>query len=180
MLSITLYLAIGIFCAMILIVSMLFGADGIGDADVDLGFGDAAAGVSPLSLPVMMMWGSSFGCFGALFTSMGWGSLAVPMGSAGVATLLSAVFFVVVYKVFVKTQSSSDVRYTDYIGRYAITTIPIKGGGDNGQVLLSTAERGRTVLIASADEDIPKDTDVVIKEVIGSKVKVERKTNATA
>jgi len=180
MLSVTLYLAIAVFCAMILIVSMLFGADMDVDVDLDLGFGDAAAGVSPLSLPVMMMWGSSFGCFGALFTSMGWGSLAVPIGSASIATLLSGLFFVFVYKVFIKTQASSDVSITDYIGKYAVVTVPIEGNGINGQILLDTKERGRTLLTASADESISKDTDVLIKEVIGSKVKVERKQNATA
>jgi membrane-bound ClpP family serine protease len=154
------------------------------DADIDGGFeighfegghGDfTGGGISPLSLPILLVFGTAFGAFGTLFELWEWHIYLIPVVSAILSAGIAAVAFVFVLKVFIKTQADSGVKMTTMVGQPAQVTIPIKKDS-TGQVLVITEERGRTLLSAISDEVIPTESSVIIKEVRGDTVVVEKK-----
>ena len=160
--------------AILLIVLILGGDFDFGDVDIDADIGDVGSGVSPLSLPVVAMFGASFGGFASVFDSIHWPVVAVVLPSFILAALIAGGMYFVLYKVFSKTQISSDVVMPELIGREASVNISI-GPGKTGQVLVITAERGRTLLPAVSSEEIPTDSVVVIENVAGNSVRVRRK-----
>jgi membrane protein implicated in regulation of membrane protease activity len=185
--DISLYLLICIICGIALMVMALFGFDDLGDfdlggADMDLdaghfeaGHGDfSGAGLSPLSLPLILSFGTSFGAFGAIFTSMDMNVYLVPL-LAGVLSLgISALLFFLLVKLFIQTQATTQVRTRKLVGETAAVTIPIKPGVQ-GQILIKTPERGRTLLTATSSEEIAKDEIITIIDVVGSTVVVTKK-----
>jgi hypothetical protein len=59
----------------------------------------------------------------------------------------------------------------DLVGKDGETTMPIKPGSP-GQIMVVTEERGRTLVQAVSDVDIPTNAMVSIVEVVGNGVKV--------
>ncbi len=178
---------IAIICVILLIGSVImgdFGADMDMDVDMDMdmdldghfevGHGDfMGAGISPLSLPIILTFGTAFGGFGMLFdaTSLHW--IVVPMLSAGGATLVAGGMFVFMVKFFAQAQTSSTISLHELIGKEGIVSIPIKPEG-LGQVIVTTEERGRTILTAVSDEEITNDAMVRIIKVTGDAVFVKK------
>ena len=187
-LEMSLYLIIAIICGITLIIMALFGFGDMGDFDFDAGpdididgghfdggHGDAGAGLSPLSLPLILSFGTSFGAFGTIFTSMEWNPLLVPIVAALISLGISALMFFILLKVFIQTQANTQVVYSKLAGMNAEVTIPIKPGV-NGQVLVITEERGRTLITASSEEEIKTGTQVTIQKVVGSTAMVTKET----
>jgi membrane protein implicated in regulation of membrane protease activity len=186
--EITLYLVIALVCGITLIVMALFGFGDFGDFDFDSGpdvdvgvghfeggYGDAGAGLSPLSFPLILSFGTSFGAFGTIFTSMGWNPLYVPIVSGLISVGISAIMFFLLVKIFVKTQVTTQVSYKNLLGKTAEVTIPIKPGVD-GQILVITEERGRTLMDATSEEELKTGSKVTIHKIIGSTAMVTKET----
>jgi membrane-bound ClpP family serine protease len=179
--GVSIYLLIAVFCGILMMAMFLLG-DFSGDADVDidmgghaeLGFGDADLGLSPLSLPIMLMFGTSFGTFGYIFERIIDNEFIVPVIAILISAVIAAIMYVLVLKIFVQTQTSSDIRLNDLVGKDAIVSIPIKDGSI-GQIIVSTEERGRTILSAVSDEEIANDSIVMITKVMGDGVFVKKK-----
>jgi membrane protein implicated in regulation of membrane protease activity len=180
-LGMSLYLLIALFCGIIM-MAMFFLGDFGGDADVDMdmgghaevGFGDADVGLSPLSLPIVLMFGTSFGAFGYIFESAGFNEYVVPVVSIAISLAIAGAMYVAVLKIFVRTQTSSDINPASLVGKDAIVSIPVKEGSI-GQIIVTTEERGRTILSAVSDEEIPNDAIVTITKVMGDGVFVKKK-----
>ncbi|HKZ48245.1 MAG TPA: hypothetical protein VJ397_05575 [Thermoplasmata archaeon] len=165
------YLWIMIIFLVLLVVVLVVGDFGGADHDVDVG-GDIS-GLSPLSLPVVAMFGTTFGGIGALLDTLDLPTVAV----VGVAVLFAAalaggMYFAMV-RLFVKGQVSSDVVPAELVGQEANVLIPISPG-QSGQVLVITAARGRTLLSAVSSEEIKTDEAVVIEGVVGDAVRVRK------
>lgn len=180
LLGINIYVLIALICGLLMVTMFIFGDFG-GDMDVDvdvghieLGYGDFDAGLSPLSLPIMLMFGTSFGTFGYLFEQVVDNAFIVPFLSIGVSAVVAGIMYFLVLNIFVKTQTSSDIKLSDLIGQDAVVSIPIKEGSI-GQIIVTTEERGRTILSAVSDEEIPSDSIVAITKVMGDGVFVKKK-----
>jgi membrane protein implicated in regulation of membrane protease activity len=185
-LEISIYLLITLICGILLIVMALFGFDDFGGMDFDTspdvgighfeaGHGDMGAGLSPLSLPMILSFGTSFGAFGLIFTSMEWNPVLVPIVAALISLGISAIIFFLLVKVFIQTQANTQVRFHLLVGKDAEVTIPIKPG-ETGQILIITDQRGRTLITAKADDEISTGTIVTIQEFVGSTAVVRKKT----
>jgi membrane-bound ClpP family serine protease len=182
LLGVSVYILIALICGLLMVTMFIFGDFG-GDMDMDvdmdmghveLGYGDFDAGLSPLSLPIMLMFGTSFGTFGYLFEQLIDNALIVPFLSIGVSALVAGVMYFLILNIFVKTQTSSDIKLSNLVGEDAIVSIPIKEGSI-GQIIVTTEERGRTILSAVSDEEIPSDAIVAITKVMGDGVFVKKK-----
>ena len=136
--------------------------------------GNGGAGLSPLSLPIITVFGTSFGGMGALLEAAGANPLAVAFGAIVFAFAVAGGVYVVVVRAFVKTQAATMVDLPSLVGASAQVTIPV-APGQSGQVLVITEARGRTLVPAVADERIGTDEIVVIRESMGNAVKVARK-----
>jgi membrane protein implicated in regulation of membrane protease activity len=193
-LGLSIYLLIALVCGIMLSVMafMGFGHDlNIGGHDLNIGGHDmdgstgvdhftgghgdfSGAHLSPLSFPLILAFGTSFGGFGALFEAMGWNVYLTPLMAAVIAVIIAVIMYFAMDRLFFQTQASSDIRYSKLIGMEATTTIPIKPG-QSGQVLVITEARGRTLLPAVAKEDIPTDSAVMIEGFAGGSLVVRRK-----
>ncbi len=181
---ISIYLLIAIICAVLLIVTVAMGGFTGGDFDVegldlggleaDVGYGDfTGVGISPLSLPIVLAFGTTFGGVGAVLEQVGVNMYAIPFIAMLVSVLTAGIMYVVVVKVFVMSQTSTVVHPRDLVGEKGIVSVAIKPGR-TGQVVVVTTERGRTLLPAIAEEAIPTDTTVTIEAVVGHSVRVKR------
>ena len=180
------YAIILIICLILLVGSVIMGDFG-GDMDMDvdmdmdmdghfeIGHGDfTGAGISPLSLPIMLTFGASFGGFGMIFESMDMYWAVVPLFSAGLSALIAGGMFVLLVKVFAQSQTTSTIRLEDLIGKEGIVSIPLKPDG-LGQIIVVTEERGRTTLTAVSDQEIATDSIVEIMRITGNSVFVKKK-----
>ncbi len=183
--EISIYLLITLICGILLIVMALFGFDDFGGMDFDAspdvdighfeaGHGDMGAGLSPISLPLILSFGTCFGAFGTIFTSLGWNPVLIPIVAALVSLGISAILFFLLVKLFIQTQATTQVRFNTLVGKDAQVTIGIKPG-ESGQILIITDERGRTLITATSDDEISKDTIVTIQEFVGSTAVVREK-----
>jgi membrane-bound ClpP family serine protease len=185
---ISIYLIIAIICGLLLGITAAF-ADFSGDMDVDtsvdihvdtgvdadLGYGDFhGAGITPLSIPVVLVFGTLFGATGTIFEAMRYDVLTVPILAVIIATVITAIIYVILVKVFVKTQATSTVNIRALVGEQGETTMPITPESP-GQVMVITDARGRTLLSAVSDSKIPTNTVVEITGVEGNAVKVRIK-----
>jgi hypothetical protein len=160
------YVWVMLIFLVVLIVAFVMGD--FADVDHDAGIGE---GISPLSLPVLALFGTGFGGVGAILDTLLWPIAAVVGGALIAAALIAGGMYMVMVRVFVRTQASSDVVLPELIGQEANVTIPI-GPGRTGQVMVITAARGRTLLSAISTEEIPTDAAVVIEGVAGNSVRV--------
>jgi membrane protein implicated in regulation of membrane protease activity len=193
---ISIYLIIAIICAVFLIVSIALGGfegdfdmDGhdldvggdfdVGGADIDagidVGHGDfSGAGISPLSLPIIMAFGASFGGVGALLEQAGFNVYMTPLVAIFVSIIMATALYFALTYLFIKTQATSSVSMRNLIGEQGTVSVAIKPG-KIGQIVVVTDERGRTLLSAVADGPIPQDAVVEVKAIVGNGVRVERK-----
>jgi len=184
--EISIYLLITLICGILLIVMSLFGFGDFGDFDFDTspdvdvghfeaGHGDMGVGLSPLSLPFLLSFGTSFGAFGTIFTSLGWNPVIVPIVAALISLGIATILFFILLKLFIQTQATTQVRFKTLVGKDAQVTISIKPG-ETGQILIITDERGRTLIAAMSEDEIPTETIVTIQEFVGSTAVVRKKT----
>jgi len=141
------------------------------DGDVDVG-ADVSTGLSPLSLPIVAIFGTAFGGIGTILENAGF-DLWTPVLSTAFAALIAGGMWIVMMNVFVKTQAETKVDLNEVVGHKGQVMVPIKPGHP-GQVVVITEARGRTLLQAIAEEDIGTDEHVVVDAVVGNSVKVHR------
>lgn len=190
------YLAITLVFAILLVaMGVMGGLGGVFDLHLDFGGGvDAGgvdvggvghdvgtdsgqfsgAGISPLSLPILFVFGTFFGVFGTVFEVTRFlPTVAVPF----VAGLFSAVITVFVYYAmvyaFVKTQATSEYKLKDLVGSHGEVTVPAEPG-KHGQVMVITDAAGRTLISAVANESLQTGDRVQVTGVEGNSLVVEK------
>ena len=178
---ISMYLLIAIICVILLGIFAALGGiadfdvDG-GDIDVDVGegFGDfGGPGVSPLSLPVILMWGTVFGSTGGMLESTDLNVYAIPAIAAIMGILGAALMFYALVKMSNMAQSDSAVDRKSLIGKDGEVWVPIKPD-QPGKIVIETKERGRSIFTAMADEELGTGTPVEIIEIKTSGLKVKK------
>ena len=166
------YFWLMIIFLVLLIIVLVLGHDFDVDHSVDIGH-DIGHGLSPLSLPIIALFGTTFGGVGAILDYSDLPVAVVILVASVVAALMAAGMWFVMVRLFVRSQSSSDVILESLVGRQANATIPI-APGETGQVLVITAERGRTLLPAISSEEVRTDDAVVIDGVVGNVLRVRK------
>lgn len=167
------FLWIMLIFLVVLVVLLLLGDFG-GHFDVNFD-GHVASGVHPLSIPVVAAFGTTFGGVAALVDTLELPLAAVVISGALSAGLMAGGMYFLLVRFFVRAQISSDVVIESLVGRQAEVTVPV-GPGATGQVLVITAERGRTLIPAVSAEEIRTDAAVVIEGVVGNSVRVRKVT----
>ena len=187
---ISVYLVIAIVCAILLIIMAFMGGFGgdadigghdvdVGGHDVDMGHYDAGHGdysgsyLSPMSIPIILVFGTTFGAIGAIFEGLDYNYMIIPLiaGIAGLA--VAGTMYFMVSKYLISTQSSSHLVPNDYLGLTGMTSIPIRKG-EPGQIVLNTEKRGRVPLSATAHEEIEDNVSVKVIAIAGNSVVVEK------
>jgi membrane protein implicated in regulation of membrane protease activity len=173
-----LYAAIGLASLVILIIMLVFGGldfdFDFGDVDVDIDTGmDVGLDGGPgfFSLPILLGFFTGFGGIGALLTYYEVNAIATPFIAGLGAILIASILFLIINYFFKHFQSDSTVRFNDLIGRKASVSVPISPGQE-GQVVLFTEQRGRTLVPAVSQKSLPNNAQVVITGVSGDSVKV--------
>jgi membrane-bound ClpP family serine protease len=178
---------VGVILLVILAILGGFGADAEADidldidADIDVDIGDVDvdagvdAGLSPLSLPIFLVFITSFGAIGMVLEVFDLNWIYIPFISAGVGILIAGVMFFVMLKIFSSTQSTSVVPLHKLVGMKAKVSVSIKKGNE-GQIIVVRPERGRMLIGAISNDNIQRDSVVEILEVVGDIVKVQRIT----
>ena len=180
-----LYLGIGVLAFIGLVLSFIFGGIAAIDFDVDIDIPgidvdvggpdfDVGGGPGLFSLPVILGFFASFGSLGAILTYYGMHPAVTPFISSIVAFIIAGILFMIITWMFKHFQSDSTVSYPKLVGSEASVSIPIFKGKE-GQVVLFTEQRGRTLVPAISDEVISENTKVIITEVIGDSVRVRKK-----
>lgn len=171
------YIALGIAGLAVLLLMMIFGGldfgfDGVdidmGDIDFDVGDMDAGGGVG---LPLLLSFISAFGWFGAILTYMKVNIVLTPIISIGAAMGISLILFILTRYFLKHFSSDSTVRFRSLIGKKGSVTVPIRPG-EEGQIVVFTDQRGRTIIPAVSDRRIPTNAEVIIIGMIGDTVKV--------
>ncbi len=160
-----------VFFVLLLVVLVLGDIGGL-DFDHDIS-ADVDTGLSPMSLPIVGVFGTSFGGFGALMEILGFGPVVVPILATAFAALTAGGMYVVMLNVFVKTQAETRINLEDLKGFKGQVMVPIRPG-QPGQIVVVTEARGRTLLQAIADESIGTDEHVMVDAVVGNSVKVHK------
>lgn len=171
-LGLSLYTWVMIAFLVILLIVLVLGDIGDLGFDTDVGT-DIDTGLSPLSLPVIAVFGTAFGGFGTLFEMMDFGPFVTPVLAIVGAMLVAGGMWVVMMNVFVKTQAETKVELKDLVGTKGQVMVPIRPG-QTGQILVITEARGRTLVDAIADDSINTDEHVVVDSIAGNAVKVHR------
>ena len=183
--GVSIYLLIAVICVILLAFFAMMGGIADFDTDIDIdvdggidvgeGFGDfGGAGVSPLSLPVILMWGTTFGSVGGILESMGGiDSMVIPAIAAIAGILGAALMFYALVKMSRMAQSDSAVNHKSLIGEDGEVWVPIKPG-QGGKIVIDTKERGRSIFTAYADEELATGTPVTIIEAKTSGLKVKK------
>lgn len=185
----SIYLAIAIICVVLLAIFAAMGgiADFDADAGVDFdtdagfdmevgdGYGDfGGPGVSPLSLPVILMWGTIFGSVGGMLESLETFGPYMVAGIAAIAGIIgAALMFVVLVKFTNMAQSDSAVNVEALVGADGEVWVPIRPGKP-GKIVIETEERGRSIFTAMADEELQTGTTVEVMETKTSGLKVKK------
>jgi len=156
----------------LLILVLVLGDIGGLDFDHDIGT-DVDTGLSPLSLPVVGVFGTSFGGFGTLLEILGFSVIVVPILATVFALLTAGGMYVLMLNLFVKTQAETRVDLETLAGYKGQVMVPIRPG-QPGQIVIVTEARGRTLLQAIADEPIGTDEHVVVDSVVGNSVRVHK------
>jgi hypothetical protein len=192
---IELYMAIWLIGLILLIIFAILGGFGLDadagdvdfdfDADADVDFDvdvgdvdiDADAGVgghpSPLSLPIVLVFMTSFGALGMLLEVFNFNWVLVPIVSAIVSIIVATGMFFVMAKVFSATQATSVVPLHKLVGLKAKVSVYIKDGNE-GQVVVVPPGAGRILVGAISNKDIAVDSVVEILEVVGDVVRVKK------
>ena len=180
LLGLSMYIWIALISLLFLVIITVMGGYGLDlgsdvDADVDMDYGEfSGPGISPLSLPLVASFGTTFGAMGALLETTDFHPGIVATGAAFSAVAVSVLLFFAVQKFLLGAQATTEVRTTELVGREAQVLIPISPGSP-GQILIITAERGRTLFPAQADGEIARDSTVEIVGFVGGVANVRRK-----
>ncbi len=178
-LGLSVYVWIAIISLVFVVLLAAFGGYGLGgdvDVDTDLDYGEfAGPGISPLSPPLVAAFGATFGSVGALLELEGLSPFLVAFLAALSGVIISVGLFFGIQKFLVRAQASSDVNPQALVGRDAQVMIPLRTGAQ-GQILIITEERGRTLFPAVAGEDIGRDSIVEIVGFAGGVANVRKKT----
>ena len=174
-----LYAIIGLASLIFLIIMMVFGGLDFGfegpdldvDADVDLDIGALDGGPGFFSLPILLAFFTGFGSIGAILTYYDVNVIATPIIAGLGAIVVASLIFLMVNYFFKLFQSDSTLRFNDLIGRKASVSVSIRPGQE-GQIVLFTEQRGRTLIPAVSSKNIPTNSQVVITGVSGDTVKV--------
>jgi len=191
------YLTITIVFAILLIaMGLMGGLGGVFDIHLDLGGGGidpggvdvggighdvatdsgqfSGSGISPLSLPILFVFGTFFGVFGTVFeVTQFLPTVAVPFAAGLFSGILTAIVYEAMVYAFVRTQATSEYRLKDLVGSHGEITIPV-GPGSRGQVLVITEAAGRTLLSAVSDESLKTGERVHVTGVEGHSLVVEK------
>lgn len=159
-----------VFLIFLLIVVVLGDIGDFFGGDVDTG---VDTGLSPISLPVIGVFGTSFGAYGTILESLTFGALLTPILAVVLATFTAGGVWLLMLNIFVKTQAETKVNLAEIVGYKGQVIIPIKPGHP-GQVVVITDARGRTLLQAISEETIGTDEHVMVDAVVGNSVKVHR------
>ncbi len=181
-LGLSVYLWIALISLLFLIVLAFTGSYGLDVGhDVDVGggvdhdFGQfTGSGISPLSPPLVAAFGTTFGAVGALLDLQGFSAFVTALGAAAGAAFVSFGLFYFVQRFLVASQTSSDVQPESLVGKDAHVIIPIRPG-IQGQILILTPERGRSLFPAISQEEIPRDAVVEILGFAGGVANVRKK-----
>ncbi len=188
-LGVSVYVLIAIVAGILLMIFAFLGADMGGDGAGDFSMGDGASGpdhfdaghgdfsgahLSPLSMPLVLAFLTSFGSLGALFEAMDVNVYLTPSVSAAISIVLAIVMYVIMDKVFYQTQASSKVETHKLLGADGTVTIPITPG-QQGQVMIITEARGRSLFPAVSSEQLHADVAVVVDGFAGNALVVKRK-----
>lgn len=170
--SMSMYTIIMFVFLIFLFIVVIFGDLGdffdVGDIDTDVD-----TGLSPVSLPVIGVFGTAFGAYGTLLETLALGSILTAILSVAFAGLTAGGVWVLMLNIFVKTQAETKVNLNEVVGSKGQVIVPIKPGHP-GQVVVITEARGRTLLQAIAEESIGTDEHVMVDSVVGNSVKVHR------
>ena len=186
-----------IFSILLIAMGLLGGLGGVFDIHLDIGHGldlggggidaggvghdvatdsgqFAGTGISPLSLPVLFVFGTFFGAFGTtLEVTQALPPIGVPFFAAGFSAIITAVIYFVMVQVFVKSQATSEYRLKDLIGSAGEIMVPV-GPGLRGQILVVTDAAGRTLISAVSEQSLKTGERVQIKGVEGNSLVVEK------
>ena len=172
------YLLIGIISLLALIAMLaLGGLDAlgldfdVGDIDVDADI-DAGQGVGPLSIPIILCFLSAFGGLGALSLVSGASEWMSPIIATAGAFIMAALIFMGLQLFLRMFTSDSTVSIRSLKGETGTVSVPIRPGSE-GQIVVITPQRGRTLLAAVADKSIPRNAKVKIIGTSGDVVKVK-------
>ena len=151
------------------------------DADIDVDIGDvdvdADAGLAshpgPISLPIILVFMTSFGAIGMLLEAFEFNVYLIPFISIFASIIIAAACFFILIKVFAATQASSVVPLHKLVGMKGKISVPIKDGNE-GQVVVVPPGRGRMLIGAISNKDIAGDSIVEILEVVGDVVRVKK------
>jgi len=192
------YLTITLIFAILLIaMGVMGGLGGVFDIHLDIGHGVdmggagdagglghggggtdsgqfAGSGISPLSLPVLFVFGTFFGAFGTLLEiTQALPTLGVPFFAGVMSAVVTAIIYFVMVRVFVRSQASSEYQLKDLVGSSGSITIPVEPG-TRGQVLVMTDAAGRTLISAVSSQQLKTGDRVHITGVEGSSLVVEK------
>jgi len=174
------YVIMGVASLAILLLMFIFGGLDLDigggapdvDLDVDTGFdlGDAS-GMGPLSIPMILSFTSLMGGVGAILTYFEFNPIATPF-VAGIGSLICSALIFLIMNYFLKTFSAdSTVKFQDLVGKKGTVSVPINPGQE-GQIILFTEQRGRTLVPAVSEKQIPNNVSIIITGVQGDTVRV--------
>jgi len=191
------YLTITIIFSILLIaMGLMGGLGGVFDIHLDLGGGGidaggvdvggighdvatdsgqfSGSGISPLSLPILFVFGTFFGVFGTVLeVTQFLPPVGVPFAAAAFSALITGVVYQAMVYAFVKTQAKSEYALKDLVGSNGEVTIPF-GPGGRGQVMVITDAAGRTLITAVSKESLGTGERVHITGVEGHSLVVEK------
>ena len=192
------YLVITLIFAILLVaMGLLGGLGGVFDIHLDVGHGVdvggggvdtggighdvstdsgqfAGSGISPLSLPILFVFGTFFGAFGTMLEiTQAYPTIAVPFFAGVFSAVITAVIYFIMVRVFVKSQAASEYRLKDLVGSNGEITVPVEPGS-RGQVLVMTDAAGRTLLSAVSSTSLRTGDRVTVKGVEGNSLVVEK------
>jgi membrane-bound ClpP family serine protease len=180
------YLVVAIVCAILLIIMAALGGFGgdasVGGHDIDVGghgidlngHGDySGSSLSPLSIPVLLTFGATFGAVGAILEQLKYDELLTPVIAVIMGILVAGGMYALVYYMIFKSQASTQTNLGEMVGLDGLVTVAIKDK-EPGQVVVNTEKRGRIPVAATAKEEIAANTPVKVIGIAGDALIVER------
>lgn len=155
----------------------------IGGHDADMGHYDAGHGdysgahLSPLSVPILLAFGATFGAMGAIMDELITNDYAVLGIAVIVGIIVAGGMYGLVYTLLVKSQASTHISMKDYVGLDGLLTVGIRNK-EPGEVVVNTEKRGRVPVPATASHDIEANSQVKVIGIAGDAVIVEKKKEA--
>ncbi|MEA3559138.1 MAG: hypothetical protein U9R75_07795 [Candidatus Thermoplasmatota archaeon] len=169
------YLALGaISLALLILMLILGGFDlelGESGPDIDVGGGVGGGDMGMFSIPMILSFLALFGGIGAILTFVGMVPVFTPFISGGVSAIFATVIFLVMNHLLKIFQSDSTVSYRKLVGQKGSVTIPIHPESE-GQVVVVTKQRGRTLIPAVSRNKIPNNASIVVTGMRGDAVTV--------